>query len=99
LYSYLSIACIVIFIICFAIGLGPIPFIYVAECFRQNSRSSAMAVCVTANWISALVLTLAFPFLHKLLKENVFLVFMFIIVVGLVVIILKVLIYIYFLYF
>lgn len=45
IFSYLSIVCIAIFIVCFAIGLGPIPFIYVTEVFRQNARGSALALC------------------------------------------------------
>jgi hypothetical protein len=50
--AYLSIVCIIIFVICFAVGLGPIPFIYTAEVFRQNTRSSAMAISLLVNWSS-----------------------------------------------
>ena len=31
---------------------GPIPFIYSAEVFPQNARSSAMAICIFTNWAS-----------------------------------------------
>jgi hypothetical protein len=89
-FANLSIACIVIFIICFAVGLGPIPFIYTAECFRQHERSSAMAVCVTTNWLSALLLTLLFPLLETMLKKFVFIVFLIIVVLGVITIIIKV---------
>jgi hypothetical protein len=32
--------------------LGPIPFIYCAEVFRQDARSTAMAIGMLANWTS-----------------------------------------------
>ncbi|RNA27414.1 solute carrier family facilitated glucose transporter member 1-like [Brachionus plicatilis] len=73
--SYISLVCILIFILSFAVSLGPIPYVYAAECFRQNSRSSAMALCSLVNWTSSLVLTLMFPFLQRLIHQYVFLVF------------------------
>jgi len=86
IYSYLSIACIIFFIMCFAIGLGPIPFVYVAECFRQDARSSALAICMFTNWVANFVLTLSFPYLAKFLNNYVFIAFA--IIMGLSVIIL-----------
>jgi len=67
-----SLACIIIFIQCFAAGLGPIPIIFVAESFKQNSRSSAMSICVFCNWFSNLFLVLLFPILIELLAGYVF---------------------------
>lgn len=88
--SYLSIVCIIIFILCFAVGLGPIPFIYVAECFRQEARSTALAVCMGTNWLANLVLTLTFPYIVKLLGSYTFLVFTVIVALALAVIVKKV---------
>lgn len=90
IFAYLSIVCIIIFIVLFAVGLGPIPFIYVAECFRQNSRSAAMAICILTNWSASLLLTLAFPFVQSALKEYVFCVFLVIVLCSLVFTIFKV---------
>ncbi|CAF0955119.1 unnamed protein product, partial [Brachionus calyciflorus] len=88
--SYLSIVCILIFIVCFAVGLGPIPFIYAAECFRQNARSSAMALCSLINWTSSFLLTLTFPFLQQLIQQYVFLIFTGIITISFLIILKKV---------
>ncbi len=55
--------------------LGPIPFIYTSECFRQNARSAGMSICVFLNWSAALLLTLAFEYLQKLIQHYVFIVF------------------------
>ena len=90
IFSYLSILCIIIFIMCFAIGLGPIPFVYVAEVFRQESRASAMAICMFTNWLANLILTLTFPYLAVILENYVFLVFMVIVAFAVIVIIKKV---------
>lgn len=89
-FSYLSVACVMIFICCFAIGLGPIPFIYVAECFRQDARSTALAVCMLVNWFANTLLTLTFPYLADLLTNYVFIVFAVIVGAAVLVIFKKV---------
>jgi MFS family permease len=88
-FKYLSILAIMIFIMCFALGLGPIPFLYTAECFPQSARSSAMSLAVLVNWLSGLLLTIAFPFLHNFIQQYVFLVFTFIMAFVLVVVLKK----------
>ncbi|CAF0876174.1 unnamed protein product [Brachionus calyciflorus] len=90
IFSYLSIVCIAIFIVCFAIGLGPIPFIYVTEVFRQNARGSALALCMLTNWLANLFLTLFFPILAQILKHYVFIIFAVIVFFSVVIIIVKV---------
>lgn len=90
IFSYLSIVCIIVFIMCFAVGLGPIPFLYVAECFRQDARSAALAICMFTNWVANLVLTLTFPYLAQLLANYVFLVFTVIVGIAVIVILKKV---------
>jgi hypothetical protein len=79
-----------LFIVCFAIGLGPIPFIYTAECFRQNARSSAMALSSFTNWSAGLLLTLIFPFLLNLIGPYVFVIFAAVIGLAVLTIISKV---------
>jgi SP family facilitated glucose transporter-like MFS transporter 1 len=74
-FSYLSIGCIILFICCFAVGLGPIPFIYATEVFPQEARGAALAVCMTLNWIANLILSLSFEYLVKYLADFTFLVF------------------------
>ena len=74
-FSYLSVVCIIVFIMCFAVGLGPIPFLYVAECFKQDARGAALSVCMVANWVANLFLTLTFEYMAMYLKNYVFVVF------------------------
>ena len=93
IYSYLSIVCIIIFIVCFAVGLGPIPFIYVAECFKQDSRSAALAICMFTNWVANLVLTLTFPYMTVYISKYYFLVFTVIVAITLAIIIKKAIVF------
>lgn len=88
--SFLSIVCIILFIMCFAVGLGPIPFIYATEVFKQEARGAALAACMTLNWIANLILTLSFEYLAKLLDEYVFLIFTVIVAIAVIIITKKV---------
>ena len=88
--AYMSIICIMLFVISFAIGLGPIPFIYIAECFRHNARSSAMALSTLFNWSAGLALTLIFPIMQSIIQQYVFLIFSGVLGLALVMIVLKV---------
>jgi H+/Cl- antiporter ClcA len=62
----------------------------VAECFRQEARASALAVCMFVNWTANLVLTLTFPYLASLLTDFVFLIFAVIVLIALLIIFKKV---------
>lgn len=79
--NIMAVICILFFIISYAVGLGPIPFIYVAESFKQNSRSSAMSICVFCNWFSNLILVLMFPILIDIIGGYVFIIFSCVILV------------------
>jgi len=74
--SFVSIACVISYVISFAIGLGPIPAMLGTELFRQGPRPKAMSLASLANWVSALIIALTFEFIQKSLKEYTFLVFL-----------------------
>ncbi|HTW20516.1 MAG TPA: sugar porter family MFS transporter [Mycobacteriales bacterium] len=48
--SWLAVVALVIFIASFAIGLGPVFWLMIAEIFPLQLRSRAMAVCTVVNW-------------------------------------------------
>jgi hypothetical protein len=52
-----------------------VPFIFTAEVFPSEARSSAMALVTLVNWLACLLLTLAFPLLVVILRQFVFLIF------------------------
>ncbi|BFZ23720.1 hypothetical protein BsWGS_26759 [Bradybaena similaris] len=74
-FAYVCIITMHLFIIGFALGLGPIPFIVVGEIFRQAPRAAAMSLSLAFNWVCNFILMLAFPFLKDGLEEFVYLLF------------------------
>jgi sugar porter (SP) family MFS transporter len=49
-YGWLALASLILYIASFAIGLGPIFWLMIAEIFPLRVRSTAMAACTVANW-------------------------------------------------
>ena len=69
---------LVAFVACFAVGLGPIPWMLVPEIFPPAwpLTPSAISICVSANWITNIVVSGGFPLLAQVFKKDVlFLVF------------------------
>lgn len=63
---------LITFIACFAVGLGPIPWMLVPEIFPTNwsLTQTAISICVTANWIPNIIVSGAFPLLTQILPMN-----------------------------
>ncbi|XP_076451529.1 solute carrier family 2, facilitated glucose transporter member 3-like [Babylonia areolata] len=73
-----AIVCIVVahtYIIGFALGLGPIPFIVVGEIFRQEPRAAAMSLSLAFNWICNFILMMIFPSMKDGMGEYTYVVF------------------------
>jgi sugar porter (SP) family MFS transporter len=49
-FGWLALASLIVYIASFAIGLGPIFWLMIAEIFPLHVRSAAMAACTVANW-------------------------------------------------
>ncbi|KAH9510278.1 Solute carrier 2, facilitated glucose transporter member 3 [Bulinus truncatus] len=75
IFSYICIIVMHTYIIGFALGLGPIPFIVVGEIFRQEPRAAAMSLSLAFNWICNFILMLTFPFLKDGLGAYVYILF------------------------
>uniref|UniRef100_UPI00398E7571 solute carrier family 2, facilitated glucose transporter member 5 isoform X1 n=3 Tax=Pristiophorus japonicus TaxID=55135 RepID=UPI00398E7571 len=72
---YLSITCIIVYVIGHAIGPSPIPYVITTEMFRQSARPAAFMVAGSVHWISNFIVGLMFPFLEKGLGEYSFIIF------------------------
>ncbi|XP_053542305.1 solute carrier family 2, facilitated glucose transporter member 5 isoform X2 [Ictalurus punctatus] len=72
---YVSIACVIIYVIGHAIGPSPIPTVITTEIFRQSSRPAAFMVAGSVHWLSNFTVGLVFPFLEKGLGDYSFLIF------------------------
>jgi sugar porter (SP) family MFS transporter len=61
-YGWLALTSLIVYIASFAIGLGPVFWLMIAEIFPLRIRSVAMAACTVANWTFNFVV--AFTFLQ-----------------------------------
>ncbi|KAA8916348.1 hypothetical protein TRICI_001491 [Trichomonascus ciferrii] len=66
-----------LFVISFASGLGPIPFLIISELSPGPAVGVAQSVATTANWFSTFLVGFLFPILKASLDTKVFLVFTF----------------------
>ncbi|XP_013412015.1 solute carrier family 2, facilitated glucose transporter member 1 [Lingula anatina] len=82
--AYISIIFVLVYVIGFALGLGPIPQFVVAELFRQEPRAAVIGLAQFVNWTCNFILALTFPFLQEGLQEYTFLLFLVIIVACIV---------------
>ncbi|XP_053726710.1 solute carrier family 2, facilitated glucose transporter member 8 [Synchiropus splendidus] len=58
--SWLPLASMCVFIMGFALGWGPIPWLVMSEIFPVKVRGFASAVCVLTNWTMAFIITKTF---------------------------------------
>ncbi|CAL8095554.1 unnamed protein product [Calicophoron daubneyi] len=82
--SVLSIASIVfifVYICGFALGLGPIPAMIVAEIFRQGPRAAAYSLSQALQWLSNLLVLLTYPSLNLMIGGYSFIPFLIVVVV------------------
>lgn len=66
----------------FEIGLGPIPWLYVAEVFDGKYVAAAMGLCSILNWICNFLIGLLFPTLTSSLGPYAFLPFAVVLAFG-----------------
>ena len=65
--AWVSMSCVMAYVACFAISLGPIFWLMIAEIYPLKLRSRAMALATMANWGSNLLVALTFlSLLHVL---------------------------------
>jgi MFS family permease len=72
--SMLALVALFVFILGFSWGLGPIPWIMMAEVFPTSVAAKCAALATAVNWGSSFVVTLSFSYLEEgLTKEGTFL--------------------------
>ncbi len=65
--AWTSLVCVAAYVACFAISLGPIFWLMIAEIYPLKIRSMAMSVAAAANWGSNLLVALTFLSLLQVL--------------------------------
>lgn len=82
IFAIIGIVAMHTYVIGFAVGLGPIPFIVVGEIFRQEPRAAAMSLSLTFNWICNFILMMVFRFMQKGMRGYVYLPFIGVLVLA-----------------
>ncbi|XP_053136754.1 solute carrier family 2, facilitated glucose transporter member 5-like isoform X2 [Hemicordylus capensis] len=72
---YLSIACVICYVIGHAIGASPIPSVMIIEMFLQSSRPAAFMVGGSVHWLSNFTVGLVFSYMEEGLGPYCFLIF------------------------
>jgi SP family arabinose:H+ symporter-like MFS transporter len=79
LNQYLILTCILVYIASFAVSLGPVTWVLIAEIFPNKYREMGMALSTMFLWLAAFTVAFIFPvILAALGVSGTFLVFMFI---------------------
>ncbi|NXC30027.1 GTR5 protein, partial [Campylorhamphus procurvoides] len=73
--SYLSIGCVIVYIIGHALGPSPIPAVMITEMFLQSSRPAAFMVGGSVHWLSNFTVGLVFLYMEAGLGPYSFLIF------------------------
>uniref|UniRef100_K3XC36 Hexose transporter 1 n=1 Tax=Globisporangium ultimum (strain ATCC 200006 / CBS 805.95 / DAOM BR144) TaxID=431595 RepID=K3XC36_GLOUD len=74
--SMVSVGGVMCFVWFFEIGMGPIPWLIVAEMFPAKPRATAMSIATMVNWICSFIVGLVFPTMQSRLNEFSFVPFM-----------------------
>jgi sugar porter (SP) family MFS transporter len=83
--AYLGIAGLLVYTGSFAIGLGPVFWLMIAEIYPLRIRGQAMSVATMANWGANFVVTISFlTLLNAISAKGVFFLFAFLTLVALV---------------
>ncbi|XP_039090856.1 solute carrier family 2, facilitated glucose transporter member 5 isoform X2 [Hyaena hyaena] len=72
---YVSIACVIIYVVGHALGPSPIPAVLITEIFLQSSRPAAFMVGGSVHWLSNFTVGLIFPFIQAGLGAYSFILF------------------------
>ncbi|KAM9785631.1 solute carrier family 2, facilitated glucose transporter member 5 [Neosynchiropus ocellatus] len=73
--TYISVTCVIVYVIGHAIGPSPIPYVVTTEMFRQSARPAAFMVAGSLHWLSNFTVGLVFPFMMRGMGFYTFLIF------------------------
>jgi MFS family permease len=62
-HQMLPVICLVVFMLGFSVGWGPVPTILAVELFPLRARSTAGGIAIGVSWISSFIVTSTFPYL------------------------------------
>lgn len=81
LYGQLSVFFMLAYVIFFEMGLGPIPWIRVAEIFPKKYTFTAMSLACTINWVCNFIVGATFPSVNAYLGSYTFVPFVIVLLI------------------
>ncbi|KAF7270694.1 hypothetical protein GWI33_016362 [Rhynchophorus ferrugineus] len=66
-FWWLPIVCLLLYIVSFNLGIGPVPWTVLSEIFPSNVKSSATALASATCFSTSFVVTMAFPLLSEMI--------------------------------
>ncbi|XP_017754233.1 PREDICTED: facilitated trehalose transporter Tret1-like [Eufriesea mexicana] len=63
--GWLPLTSLIVFMVSFSIGLGPVPWMLTGELFSAESKAVASSVAVMLNWFMVFVVTKTFPTMNE----------------------------------
>jgi len=73
--SIVLVGSVILFVIGFAVGMGPIPWIIISETFPSGLRGYAVSIAVCINWTSNFLVALTFPSIELAFGNYTFMIF------------------------
>ncbi|XP_018333075.1 facilitated trehalose transporter Tret1-2 homolog isoform X2 [Agrilus planipennis] len=67
----LPLGSLVLFIMAYSIGFGPVPWMIMSEIFAPEIRGFGSGLAVTTNWINAFIVTFSFPIMNAILGGHI----------------------------
>jgi MFS family permease len=64
-YSFIAMGAVMAYVAFFEIGLGPIPWLIVAEMFDSKYVATAMSLSCIVNWVCNFLVGLLFPYMQE----------------------------------
>ena len=62
--GWLMLGCIILFLLFFALSLGPLKFVISTEIFPTHIRGTALSICIMTMWVSDWFVNLLFPIMR-----------------------------------
>ncbi|XP_018576207.1 facilitated trehalose transporter Tret1-like isoform X2 [Anoplophora glabripennis] len=69
--GFIPLGSTVLFMICFSIGYGPVPWMLISELFSPEIKGIASGLAILANWVFAFIVTYSFPIINANLGDHV----------------------------
>jgi len=64
--GWLSLVCLIVYMLAFALGWGPVPILLMSEIFPARARGISIAIVNIANWFIGFVITVSFASLQAM---------------------------------